>query len=89
MIRFSGFHPPPPSLPAMRLSSLFLCLSAAIAEAARSVLKSSIEVVENVLSIPEDPNDPSAWDFDWSFTGIRYSILPQLLTEAHLLIYHM
>lgn len=40
--------------------------------AAQSVLKATTETFENVLSFPEDPSDPAAWDFDWSFTGIRY-----------------
>lgn len=57
----------------MLLRSLFFLLATRLhTYAAQSVLKSNTEVFENVLSFPEDPSDPAAWDFDWPFTGIRY-----------------
>jgi hypothetical protein len=51
-------------------SLLFLILSLGI-HATQSVLKKTSEVVENVIQTPRDPADPFAWDYDWSFSGIR------------------
>jgi hypothetical protein len=41
-------------------------------DTAQAVLKSNFETLENTLSTPKDPSDPAAWDYDWSFSGIRY-----------------
>ena len=50
---------------------LFLVQLTAVIEAAQSALKAS-DKFENFLQIPKDSSDPAAWDFDWSFSGIRY-----------------
>jgi hypothetical protein len=46
-------------------------LSACGVHAAQSVLKAGSETFENVLSLPE-PADPASWDYEWSFSGIRF-----------------
>jgi len=46
-------------------------------QAAQSVFKSDSAKFENLITIPQDPSDPAAWDFDWSYSGIRF---PRLLT---------
>src|ERR1700677_5055274 len=57
-------------VPAPLFQSLLLVFLSLPVDAAQSVLKNNFEVFENVVSTP-DPSDPSAWDFDWSFSGIR------------------
>jgi hypothetical protein len=42
------------------------------ASASQTVLKSNSKIFENVITTPKDANDPAAWDYDWSFSGIRY-----------------
>ena len=51
-------------------SLLFLSLSLGV-YAIQSVLEKTSEVFENVIQTPKDLADPSAWDYDWSFSGIR------------------
>jgi hypothetical protein len=52
-----------------------LTLFVIVTDSAQSVLKPKGEIFENILSIPKDPSDPSSWDYDWSFSGIRYNSL--------------
>jgi hypothetical protein len=52
-----------------------LLLLTQIALAGQAVLKSNSKFFENVITTPQDANDPAAWDYDWSFSGIRYNPL--------------
>jgi hypothetical protein len=58
--------------PIMIVTLLFhLLLSTHGVHAAQSILKEGSEVFENILSLP-DPLDPASWDYEWSFSGIRF-----------------
>lgn len=68
MLRLSNLR-----IPTMLLtfSALFAVCPLLSVHAAQPVFVSGAEYFENIISIPKDPTDPSAWDYDWSFSGIR------------------
>jgi hypothetical protein len=82
-IRFFGL--PPFDGPSFTMHfSHFLFLTVVSVRAAQLLLKPATEVLENLLLTPEDPSDPSAWDFEWSFTGIRHTNPVVVANEKYL-----
>ena len=65
-----------------------LLLSTYGVHAAQSVLKAGSEIFENILSLP-DPSDPASWDYEWSFSGIRFIPFAASTNSALLPIYPM
>ena len=44
--------------------------------AAQEIIDGNLRTTsENLIRIPPNPHDPSAWDFDLSYSGIRYIAL--------------
>jgi hypothetical protein len=58
----------------MLLFELSLLSLVLMGNADQTVFKSDSTTNENFMKIPDDPSDPSAWDFDWSFSGIRFDV---------------
>jgi hypothetical protein len=74
------------------MRSIILTFLAAIllpAQAAQLVFKSDSAKFENLITTPQDASDPAAWDFDWSYSGIRYPRTLDDLRVVHLRIYRM
>ena len=76
---------------AMRSIILTFSLAAILLQvhAAQLVFKSDSAKFENLITTPQDASDPAAWDFDWSYSGIRYPRTLDELRVVHLRIYRM